>query len=88
MTAGENKIVRRSDQSSITIPYNRAFLEISGMATPSIADKEKRAEFSICGCGWPQHMLLPKGTVEGMQFDIFVMISNFEDDKVDGAFDE
>lgn len=28
-------------------------------------------------------MLIPKGTASGMKFDLFVMISNYEDDRVD-----
>lgn len=33
-------------------------------------------------------MLLPKGTVEGMPFDIFVMISDYENDLVDGPMNQ
>jgi hypothetical protein len=39
-------------------------------------------EFNFCGCGWPQHMLIPKGSPEGMPCELFVMISNYDDDKV------
>lgn len=44
---------------------------------------EELAQFNFCGCGWPQHMLIPKGTPEGMQAQLFVMISNYDDDKID-----
>lgn len=33
-------------------------------------------------CGWPQHMLLPKGSADGYPFRIFVMISDYNIDKV------
>lgn len=33
-------------------------------------------------------MLLPKGAPEGVQFDLFVMISNFDNDSVGQEFDE
>lgn len=39
-------------------------------------------EFNFCGCGWPHHMLIPKGLPEGLVFQLFVMITNFEDDRV------
>merc|ERR1712126_552331 len=32
-------------------------------------------------CGHPHRMLLPKGTPEGMKFDVFVMVTDFEKDK-------
>lgn len=80
MNSGENTIRRRSDESSVTIPYERSFRRIGSQYQPT-SDPE-RAQFQFCGCGWPQHMLIPKGTPEGALFDIFVMISNFEDDTV------
>jgi tyrosinase len=33
----------------------------------------------ICGCGWPDHMLIPKGTSEGFRMELFVMISDNKD---------
>ena len=86
LNQGENKIVRRSDQSSVTIPYSRTFRQVGETNIPT-SDAGK-AEFRFCGCGWPQHMLLPKGSPEGMQFDIFVMVSNYADDLVDQPYDE
>lgn len=35
-----------------------------------------------CGCGWPDHMLLPKGTEEGFPCRLFVMISDYTQDTV------
>lgn len=32
--------------------------------------------------GWPQHLLVPKGNAEGQKFDIFAMITNWEEDRV------
>lgn len=80
MNPGVNTIRRRSDESSVTIPYERSFRRIGSQYQPTAAPE--LAQFQFCGCGWPQHMLIPKGTPEGAQFDIFVMISNFEDDTV------
>ena len=35
-----------------------------------------------CGCGWPHHLLIPKGIPEGMIYDIFIMVTNGEEDAV------
>ncbi|XP_058835187.1 phenoloxidase 1-like [Topomyia yanbarensis] len=83
---GDNTITRKSDQSSVTIPYDRTFRRIGAAQTPT--DARQREIFRFCGCGWPQHMLIPKGAPEGVQFDLFVMISNFADDTVNQEFDE
>lgn len=82
---GENTIVRRSDQSSITIPYERTFRAVGTAAQPTNPTELDR--FRFCGCGWPQHMLLPKGTTAGLKYQTFVMISNYTDDFV-AEFDQ
>lgn len=67
----------------MTIPYERTFRNIG--AVP--AEATQRSRFEFCGCGWPQHMLLPKGSPEGVIFDIFVMVSDYEQDRVDDVYD-
>lgn len=37
---------------------------------------------NFCGCGWPDHMLIPKGTPEGFPVELFVMISDYKVDRV------
>ncbi|KXJ82217.1 hypothetical protein RP20_CCG014933 [Aedes albopictus] len=77
---GSNQITRRSDQSSVTVAFDRTFRQIkTDKDLPDRADLER---FRFCGCGWPDHMLLPKGTPEGMRFDLFVMISNYADEDI------
>lgn len=80
MNPGVNNIKRRSDESSVTLPYERSFRRIGSNFQPTGA--AELAQFQFCGCGWPQHMLIPKGTADGARFDIFVMVSNFADDSV------
>lgn len=43
-------------------------------------DKSGAADF--CGCGWPQHLYIPKGSHKGMPFDLFVMVTNYDEDHV------
>lgn len=80
LNPGQNTIRRRSDESSVTIPYERSFRRIGSQFT--MTDATAKAQFQFCGCGWPQHLLIPKGSPEGTKFNIFVMISNYELDRV------
>lgn len=85
MNPGQNIIQRRSDESNLTIPFERTFRPVGAANQPT--DPTALSQFQFCGCGWPDHMLVPKGTPEGMRFDLFVMISNFADDTVNQAID-
>lgn len=83
MNQGVNNIRRRSEESSVTIPYERSFRRIGSQYQPT--DEENLSQFRFCGCGWPQHMLLPKGTASatGTKFDLFAMVTDYEQDRVD-----
>ena len=37
-----------------------------------------------CRCGWPYHLLIPRGTVAGMPFRVLVMLTDWEQDRVSG----
>ncbi|XP_023309916.1 uncharacterized protein LOC108904736 [Anoplophora glabripennis] len=80
LNQGENNIKRTSTQSSVTIPFERTFRNLD--ANRPTGD-DAQAQFNLCGCGWPQHMLIPKGAPEGISCQLFVMISNYDDDKID-----
>ncbi|GLV34926.1 Prophenoloxidase 2 [Carabus blaptoides fortunei] len=77
LKVGQNVITRRSDESTVTIPFERTFRDLD-TGRPTNND----AQFNFCGCGWPQHMLIPRGAPDGFQCELFVMISNYEDDKI------
>lgn len=76
---GQNTITRKSVDSSVTIPFERTFRDLD-LNRPK--DGDALAQFNFCGCGWPQNMLIPKGTPEGYACQLFVMISNYADDRV------
>lgn len=76
---GRNTILRESTQSSLTIPFERTFRDLD---TNRPEGGDALAQFNFCGCGWPQHMLIPVGKPEGMPCQLFVMISNYADDRV------
>lgn len=80
MNPGQNTIKRRSTESTVTIPFERTFRDLD--ANRPAQGSAEELEFNFCGCGWPQHMLIPKGLPEGLQCELFVMVSNYEDDRV------
>lgn len=75
---GQNTIERRSTESSVTIPYESTFRNLD-LNRPV---GEALEQFNFCGCGWPQHMLCPRGRKEGFPMELFVMISDYKDDVV------
>ncbi|XP_055374570.1 phenoloxidase 2-like [Condylostylus longicornis] len=78
---GQNTIRRRSDESSVTIPFERTFRNLD--ANRPAEGTPDELEFNFCGCGWPDHMLIPRGRPEGLRCELFVMVSNYDDDRVD-----
>lgn len=77
---GQNTIERRSTESGITIPFERTFRNLEENRPVGGDGLEA---FNFCGCGWPQHMLVPKGTKAGYPMDLVVMISDYTGDAVD-----
>ncbi|XP_073947884.1 phenoloxidase subunit 1-like isoform X1 [Choristoneura fumiferana] len=78
---GNNTIRRRSTESSVTIPYERTFRNQE--SRPGDPGSTEAAGFDFCGCGWPHHMLLPKGTAQGYKMVLFVMVSNWMEDRIE-----
>lgn len=70
---GLNIIERPSKNSSMTIPSERLF---------QYADVASQDSVSFSGCGWPEHMLIPKGSVAGFPCQLFVMVSDHTSDQV------
>ncbi|XP_071447876.1 phenoloxidase 2-like [Hetaerina americana] len=86
VTLGRNSktstITRESTQSAITIPFSSTFRDLEARPNGTTGALEA---FNYCGCGWPQHMLIPKGSAEGFPCQLFVMISDIKDDTVEGS---
>lgn len=78
---GTNVIVRRSTESAVTIPHEQTFRNLD--ANRPALNSEAEHEFFICGCGWPQHMLIPKGSKASTSFELFVMITDETLDSVE-----
>ncbi|CAB0037937.1 unnamed protein product [Trichogramma brassicae] len=79
---GVNYLNRSSVLSSVTIPFDATFRDLDE-SRPDKDALQSFLDFNFCGCGWPQHMLAPKGNDRGFPMDLFVMISNYEFDRVD-----
>lgn len=73
---GYTKIVRSSKDSSVTIPFKQTYRDLTQVT------EVKQEETRFCGCGWPHNLLIPKGKLEGYPCELFVMISDYDDDKV------
>lgn len=82
MKPGNNNIERKSKESAVVIPFERTFRNLEAGRPSSGSNLE---EFNFCGCGWPEHMLVPKGTTAGMLCQLFVMISDYEGDRVSNS---
>lgn len=83
---GKNQIVRASKDSSITNPNEFTFRDLGPRPPPAAdgsAPPPANNEFNFCGCGWPEHLLLPRGKPEGMTYQLFVMLTDYEKDKVE-----
>ncbi|XP_067616919.1 phenoloxidase 2-like [Eurosta solidaginis] len=81
LNPGPNTIRRRSTESSVTIPFERTFRNLD-FNRPA-AGSPNELEFNFCGCGWPNHMLIPKGLPEGLGCELFVMVSNYDQDRIE-----
>nr|CCA94918.1 hemocyanin subunit d [Euphrynichus bacillifer] len=75
---GKSSIDRLSSESSVTLSHTPTFDELQ---RGEGVDDDK-TEF--CSCGWPEHMLIPRGNSRGMAFQLFVMLTDWEHDNVGG----
>ncbi|XP_076338209.1 hemocyanin B chain-like isoform X2 [Tachypleus tridentatus] len=73
---GHNDIVRHSKNSSVTISSARSF----GQLAHGEGVNEHANEY--CSCGWPDHLLVPRGNENGMPFHLFVMLTDWLHDQV------
>jgi tyrosinase len=79
---GANFITRNSRQSAVTIPFEQTFRDLERGRSALNSSGAVQDDFNFCGCGWPHHMLIPKGSPEGYPSVLFVMVSNLDTDWV------
>nr|CCA94914.1 hemocyanin subunit IIIb [Limulus polyphemus] len=73
--SGVSVITRSSTDSSVTISHVPTFEELKDGKGVNLDNSE------FCSCGWPQHMLIPRGNHLGMEFQLFVMLTDWEQDQ-------
>nr|CAC44753.1 hemocyanin subunit 5 [Cupiennius salei] len=79
LAPGKNVINRNAIESSVTLSHTYTFDELkSGQGA-----NENSTEY--CSCGWPENMLVPRGTHKGMEFQLFVMATDYTKDNPEGA---
>ncbi|XP_076223003.1 phenoloxidase 1-like [Nomia melanderi] len=78
---GQYAIKRESNKSSVTVSIDRIFENTPDNYKTNPNDD--KSNLDICKCGWPDNMLVPKGTVEGFPMDLFVMVSDYSGDLVE-----
>ena len=79
MIRGTNAISRSSTLSSVIKPLDLTIDQLETRTTTGDGTSSCQPD-RYCECGWPQNMLLPRGTAAGMSFDLFVMVTNWESD--------
>ncbi|GFR02629.1 hemocyanin F chain [Trichonephila clavata] len=76
---GLNNITRDSKESAVTSEGSTSHEELINGSEIST-----QIDHSYCACGWPEYALVPRGNRRGMDFVLFVMLTDFEEDRVDG----
>lgn len=75
---GRQTVVRKSEDSTVTIPFSRAFPHAFGQTAEVVT-----SDTAYCTCGWPHYMHLPIGSMNGIPFNVVVMLTPFEKDRTD-----
>lgn len=76
LQGGERSVVYRPAHSSSVV--RKPALRPEDL-TPGEDTSPKTNQQAWCDCGWPYTLLLPRGTVDGMEFRLFVMLSPGDD---------
>ncbi|XP_035224697.1 hemocyanin B chain-like [Stegodyphus dumicola] len=73
---GSNTFERRSIDSSVTLSKQKTLAELlKGEGADRRGDE-------YCSCGWPDHLLVPKGKNVGMKFHLFAILTDYFADTV------
>ncbi|CAL1268011.1 unnamed protein product [Larinioides sclopetarius] len=73
---GQNIIERRSIDSSVTLSKQKTLKELLR------GEGADRRGDEYCSCGWPDHLLVPKGDEAGLDFHLFAIFTNYFEDTV------
>lgn len=73
---GESTLVREAEDSSVTVNFDKLFRSIIKGKFNGLDPEET----NFCSCGWPDYFLLPSGSLKGIKFDIFAMLSEEQEE--------
>lgn len=76
---GINHLHRKSMDSSLTRQFPKSKKELRKM----VLENKTEIYSNESTCGFPHHLLLPKGTTSGMKFDLVLFITKSEGDNTD-----
>ncbi|ODM97648.1 Phenoloxidase 3 [Orchesella cincta] len=83
LQVGENEIRISSSESSVTLrdENGSSFQRLEKLFSQARTQTDVAQE-AQCNCGWPQHLLLPRGTPGGTDYDLFVIVTDGSKDRV------
>lgn len=74
LAPGKNTIRRCASNSTVTLSSKNLYAPSMELSTSD-----------HCKCGWPDYLLVPKGTYKGMKFKLFVAVTDYMEDKVEST---
>lgn len=72
---GTTYFTRRDDQSSVAVQAGATMEEM-------LDGKQRTKQNHFQKCGWPGRLLLPRSTTKGMDFDLYVIATDWEEDRL------
>jgi len=84
LKVGQNLIRRASSESSLVKKEVETYREMMQKVEQEIQNggQQEYTNKVHSHCGWPLHLLLPKGTQQGEKYTLYVMLSDYEQDRV------
>ncbi|KAG1679922.1 Hemocyanin AA6 chain [Nymphon striatum] len=79
LSPGKNSLKRASSDSSVIVKKELTIAELRAGKGSAKSSNE------FCSCGWPEHLLIPRGNHRGMAFDLVVILTDWEEDKASNA---
>jgi len=78
LTPGDNTVVHKSSESSVTVPDSVSFATLIEKADAAVAAGQEASgmEAYSRNCGIPDRLLLPKGNERGLEFALYAFVND------------
>merc|ERR1712126_661443 len=82
LTPGDNTVVHKSSESSVTVPDSVSFATLIEKADSAVAAGQEASgmEAYSRNCGIPDRLLLPKGNERGLEFALYAFVNDGSED--------